>query len=52
MDNWLRLHPSNVCVVHCLAGKGRTGTSICCYLLLTSLFNDVNKALDYFKYKR
>ncbi|KAH7822841.1 putative phosphatidylinositol 3,4,5-trisphosphate 3-phosphatase [Monocercomonoides exilis] len=30
---WMDSHPDNVCVVHCKAGKGRTGLMICCLLL-------------------
>ena len=30
---WLRAHPANVAVVHCKAGKGRTGLALCCLML-------------------
>lgn len=42
----------NVVVIHCLAGKGRTGTVICCYLLYSGRFNSVNDALNYYGKKR
>jgi len=38
--------------VHCLAGKGRTGTVICCYLLYSQRFNNCAEALEYYMKKR
>jgi len=35
MHSWLRAAAANVVVVHCLAGKGRTGVVIACYLLFS-----------------
>ena len=50
----------NVVAVNCTAGKGRTGTIICCYLIfsgkiffyLIGRFNDANDALEYYSKKR
>ena len=42
----------NVVAVHCMVGKGRTGTIIISYLLHTALFNDMDLARLYAKRKR
>ena len=42
----------NVVVIHCLAGKGRTGTAICCYLMYCGRFKNSNDALLYYAKKR
>lgn len=33
MHDWLLADEKNVVVIHCKAGKGRSGTMCCCYLL-------------------
>lgn len=38
--------------VNCRAGKGRTGTIICCYLLFCGRFDSVEDVLDYYSKKR
>lgn len=52
MHLWLAEDPDNVVILHCLAGKGRTGTAIAAYLIYSGLFSTADKALRYFACKR
>lgn len=42
----------NVVVVNCRAGKGRTGTIVCCYLLFSGRFKNPEEAFLYYSRKR
>ncbi|KAL9655771.1 hypothetical protein ABK040_004998 [Willaertia magna] len=48
VDSWLSKDNENVIAVHCKAGKGRTGTFICCYLVHCGFCSDADEALRLF----
>ena len=52
IHNFLEADTDNVIAVHCNAGKGRTGTLICCYLLYCGLAPTAQKALTFFGWQR
>lgn len=52
MDAFLGENSEHVAAVHCKAGKGRTGTMICCYLLHVGMFQSVDKVLEFYGDRR
>lgn len=52
IDNWLLSNGKNVAVVHCKAGKGRTGVMICAYLLYSNMFINAEECMEYYGNKR
>ncbi|XP_040171202.1 phosphatidylinositol 3,4,5-trisphosphate 3-phosphatase and dual-specificity protein phosphatase PTEN isoform X3 [Anopheles arabiensis] len=52
VDSFLNADSSHVVAIHCKAGKGRTGTMICCYLLYNNSFQTAHEALTYYAEKR
>ncbi|KAH3760734.1 protein tyrosine phosphatase [Pelomyxa schiedti] len=51
-DTWIKKAPKNVSVVHCKAGKGRTGLMVSAYLLHSGTCGTAEEALTYFAAKR
>lgn len=49
---FLEQDPDNVIYVHCNAGKGRTGTLICCYLMFCGFADSAQNAITYYGWKR
>lgn len=52
MHFWLCKDIENIIVVNCRAGKGRTGTLICCYLIYSGRLTSPEQAMRYYKNKR
>eukprot|EP01104_Vermistella_antarctica_P016779 TRINITY_DN5792_c0_g1_i1.p1 TRINITY_DN5792_c0_g1~~TRINITY_DN5792_c0_g1_i1.p1 ORF type:complete len:1154 (-),score=203.22 TRINITY_DN5792_c0_g1_i1:37-3498(-) len=52
MHTWLSADPDNIAVVHCLAGKGRTGVVISAYFMFCGLVNNHADALNLFACRR
>ena len=46
--NFLDEDEKNVVAIHCKAGKGRTGTFICCLLLYLNVFDNSDECLQYY----
>ncbi len=48
VKEWLKQDDENIAVIHCKAGKGRTGLMICCWLLYNGDWEDADGALKYY----
>ncbi|XP_009784409.1 phosphatidylinositol 3,4,5-trisphosphate 3-phosphatase and protein-tyrosine-phosphatase PTEN1 [Nicotiana sylvestris] len=48
--SWLSNDPKNIAVIHCMAGKGRTGLMVCSYLVYTGM--SAEEALRLYAEKR
>ena len=45
---FLEENEKNIVAVHCKAGKGRTGTFICCLMIYLNIFKTADEALAYY----
>lgn len=52
MHKFLKKDVKNIVIVNCNAGKGRTGTSIACYLMFSGLAENAVDAITYYGWKR
>ncbi|XP_077504257.1 phosphatidylinositol 3,4,5-trisphosphate 3-phosphatase and dual-specificity protein phosphatase PTEN-like isoform X1 [Amblyomma americanum] len=52
VERWLSSHSENVAVIHCKAGKGRTGVMVCSYLVHCRMFTTARDALSYYSERR
>lgn len=48
VEQWLADDVDNVAVVHCKAGKGRTGLMICAFLLHSKMFETAGDVLNFY----
>eukprot|EP01080_Neovahlkampfia_damariscottae_P005474 gene5474-9292_t len=52
IEKWLNVEDENLVVIHCKAGKGRTGLVICSYLIYSKFSIDAKSALEHYGEKR
>lgn len=52
MYAFLEADPRNIVIVNCNAGKGRTGTSISCFLMFSGLSSNASDAITYYGWRR
>ncbi|KAL1524329.1 hypothetical protein AB1Y20_019228 [Prymnesium parvum] len=46
--DWLAQDEANVALIHCKAGKGRTGMLICCFLVWSAMYASATEAMGFY----
>lgn len=52
VESWLERKPTNVAAIHCKAGKGRSGTVVCAFLIYAQACSSAREALWWFAHIR
>ena len=50
--DWIKNNDGAVAVIHCKAGKGRTGTIIAAYLMDCGFYDNAEEAMEFFALNR
>ncbi|PRQ53448.1 putative phosphoric monoester hydrolase [Rosa chinensis] len=50
VQSWIKSDPENIAVIHCMAGKGRTGLMVCAYLVYCGMSGE--EALQLYAHRR
>ncbi|KAN0006471.1 hypothetical protein ACTFIU_003182 [Dictyostelium citrinum] len=48
VDAWMKEDSKNIAVIHCKAGKGRTGLMICCWLMYCGMWKNTEDSLRFY----
>ncbi|KAL6066495.1 putative Phosphatidylinositol 3 4 5-trisphosphate 3-phosphatase [Balamuthia mandrillaris] len=48
VQDWISQDPKNLAVIHCKAGKGRTGLMICCWLIFNKDWERAEDAMKFY----
>ncbi|XP_052608802.1 phosphatidylinositol 3,4,5-trisphosphate 3-phosphatase TPTE2-like [Peromyscus californicus insignis] len=52
VNDWMAQHPENIVAIHCMGGKGRTGTMVCACLIAGEIVLNAKESLYIFGKRR